>query len=105
MRGFSIYSRLDAYTGSWLDTTPAEFFVTSNMVFDRFFNNGIFTRIEPDLATGIGKEFAQRKEFYSALFASPRWHVAQKITSNDGNVIYIFRREAKASQQQTSNSP
>jgi hypothetical protein len=96
---------LDAYTRSWLDTTPAEFFVTSNMVFDRFFNNGIFTRIEPDAATGIGKEFAQRKEFYSALFASPRWHVAQKITSNDGNVIYIFRREAKASQQQTSNSP
>jgi hypothetical protein len=54
-------------------------------------------RIDPDPTSGIGKDFAQRKEFYSALFVPPRWHLAQKITSNDGNVIYIFRREAQPS--------
>jgi hypothetical protein len=79
--------------------------VTLNTVFDRVFDYGMLKRIDPDPTSGIGKDFAQRKEFYSALFVPPRWHLAQKITSNDGNVICIFRREAQPSEKRHVDHP
>jgi hypothetical protein len=87
-----LFSREDvSYTREWLDNTPARYFVTSNLAFDRFFDHGMFTSTPPQAGTKLSQDFSRSKEFYLYLQMSPRWQLLKKITSGDGNELYFYR--------------
>jgi hypothetical protein len=82
-----------AYTEQFLETTEADWLVTSSTCYQRFFEFGTFTRIRPSPDTDLGREFERRRRFYDLLEAEQAgwelWHVTR---TGNGPVVRIYRR-------------
>lgn len=91
--------QLIEYTQEWLANTSAQYLVTSNSVFNRFFCTGTFTKIVPPLGTELGNGFEQRKNFYNQLFSGGGWKQIQSFMTKNGPQTYIFRKAEDESPQ------
>ena len=75
----------------WLNTTDAEFFITSDAVFKRFFTHGIFTRKKPSSVSPMHDEFEIKKQFYEALFSSSNWTEVAEFDTGNGPRTLVFK--------------
>jgi hypothetical protein len=76
----------------WLEETDAEFIVTSESVYKRFFDFGMFTRTYPSKDLPIYRDFQLRKEFYETLFNSAEWEEVFVVNTGNGPSTHVYQR-------------
>ena len=79
------------YSSEWLNNAEAKYFITSDWVYNRFFEFGVFTRIKPKENDGIFLEFDRRKLFYTELFSSEKWTEVINFDSGNGPTTRIYK--------------
>lgn len=79
-----------AYDVAWLQGIEANYLVTSNFCFDRYFNTP-----EPPRTNPLYREFMHRKAFYAALFAGAEksgWQLAGEFDTGKGPRVLVYRK-------------
>ena len=79
-------------TSDWLTASRASLFVTSDAVYGRFFEFGVFTGIEPTRPPELANAFRQSATFYRELFSSRLWTEVAVFDTGNGPVTRVFRR-------------
>ena len=72
--------------------SEADFLVTSDLIFERYFTRGVFTARRPADGTRAAFEHDSVKAFYEALFGSDRWRQVHEVNTGNGPRVLIFRR-------------
>ena len=76
----------------YLDESEADFLVTSDTIFDRYFQQGTFTERRPADGTEAAMLHDGARAFYEALFASDRWRQVHEVDTGNGPRVLIFQR-------------
>ena len=76
----------------YVTQSDADFLVTSDLIFQRYFTSGVFTARRPADGTRAAREHDEVKAFYEALFASDRWRQVHQIDTGNGPKVLIFQR-------------
>lgn len=76
-----------------LEASDAEYLVTSSRAFNRFFEFGFFTRLEPAIGSAIRGKFESTRDFYSELFASRDWKLVFEEDTGNGPRTLIYHRD------------
>jgi Dolichyl-phosphate-mannose-protein mannosyltransferase len=77
---------------SEVQSSGAEYLVVSSLVFDRFFNFGTFTKIEPGENDLTYKPFRSSQKFYRDLFSSPDWKIVFDADTGNGPRTFVLKR-------------
>lgn len=76
-----------------LDASGADYVVTSSRAFNRFFQFGVFTRLEPAANSVLRADFERARGFYTELFDSRGWELVLEENTRNGPRTLIYRRD------------
>lgn len=77
----------------YLSAAPADYIVTSELAYGRFFNFKYFTERPPLLGSKLANEFEKKRMFYEALFDPSIWKLVFETDTGNGPRTLVFARE------------
>ena len=95
LRGYRIVPM--GWTAATLDTTDAEWIVTSSGCYARFFEFGLFTMRPTAPGSPLREMFEGRRGYYAALLrGNPRWRLAYEVRTGRGPTVLVFTRRGSS---------